>query len=157
MIRGPIDLTPAIEYEIVETRKAIPLSENEGVYVRHLKTGEVKLVRGPNTFLLGEHESFWKKIMEPDVERLLTSQNQGYIPVSQDERGNNRYDRGNVAKKRDYTKAVTFKAPHNAAVQLFDYKSKQSRIVFGPELVLLEPYEDFTLIKLSGGAPKMEN
>ena len=82
MIRGPIDLTPAIQYEIVETRKAIPLSENEGVYVRDLKSGEVKLVRGPNTFLLGEHESFWQKIMEPDVERLLTSQNQGYVPMS---------------------------------------------------------------------------
>lgn len=49
---------------------------------------------------------------------------------------------------------MTFKAPHNAAVQLFDFKKKESRIIFGPELVLLEPYEDFTLIRLSGGAPK---
>jgi major vault protein len=47
--------------------------------------------------------------------------------------------------------AVTFKAPHNSAVQLFDYKNKKSRIVFGPELVMLEPYEEFTLITLSGG------
>lgn len=92
MIRGPIDLTPAIEYDIVERRKAIPLSENEGVYVRDLKSGEVKLVRGPNTFLLGEGQSFWQKIMEPDVERLLTSQNQGYIPVNQDDKGNSRYN-----------------------------------------------------------------
>jgi major vault protein len=29
--------------------------------------------------------------------------------------------------------------------------------VFGPELIMLGPYEDFTLIKLSGGAPKVEN
>jgi major vault protein len=53
--------------------------------------------------------------------------------------------------------AVTFKAPHNSAVQLFDFKNKKSRIVFGPELVMLEPYEEFTLITLSGGHPKQEN
>ena len=59
IIKGPRDLTPAIEYEIVETRKAIPLSGNEGVYVRDLKSGEVKLVRGPKSYLLGEGEAFW--------------------------------------------------------------------------------------------------
>jgi len=46
---------------------------------------------------------------------------------------------------------LTYKAPHNSAVQLYDYKNKISRIVFGPELVMLEPYEEFTLITLSGG------
>jgi major vault protein len=55
------------------------------------------------------------------------------------------------------TQAVTFKAPHNSAVQLFDFKIKASRIIFGPELVMLQPYEDFTLIRLSGGLPKQEN
>lgn len=81
MIRGPIDLPPAIEYEIVQTRKAIPLSENEGVYIRELKSGEVKLVKGPCTFLLGENETFWEKVMEPDAEKILTKSNQGYIPL----------------------------------------------------------------------------
>lgn len=52
--------------------------------------------------------------------------------------------------------AVGYKAPHNSAVLLFDYKNKKSRIVFGPELIMLEPYEEFTLLTLSGGAPKME-
>jgi major vault protein len=53
--------------------------------------------------------------------------------------------------------ALTYKAPHNSAIQLYDYKNKISRIVFGPELVMLEPYEEFTLINLSGGQPKEEN
>lgn len=52
---------------------------------------------------------------------------------------------------------MTYKVPHNAAIQIFDYKHKKSRIVFGPELVMLEPYEDFTVIQLSGGLPKKEN
>lgn len=53
--------------------------------------------------------------------------------------------------------AVGYKAPHNSAVLLFNYKNKKSRIVFGPELIMLEPYEEFTMLTLSGGAPKMEN
>ncbi len=116
MIRGPIDLPPAIEYEIVEDRKAIPLSENEGIYVRDLHTGEVSLIRGPCTFLLGEHQSFWEKIMDPEVEKLLRTSGQGYVPSQLDAKGNLVYNAGQVAIKRDYTRAVTFKAPHNAAV-----------------------------------------
>jgi major vault protein len=121
MIRGPIELTPAIEYDVIENRKAIPLSENEGVYVRDLKTGEVSLVRGPKTFLLGENQSFWEKRMEPEVERLLSTT--GYIPLTEDARGTRgQYVVAPIKKERDFTKAVTYKAPHNAAVQLFDYK-----------------------------------
>lgn len=73
MIRGPIDMIPSTKVEIVEDRKAIPLSENEGVYVRDLQTGEVNLVRGPRTFLLGERQAWWEKPMVADVERLLNS------------------------------------------------------------------------------------
>jgi major vault protein len=28
--------------------------------------------------------------------------------------------------------------------------------VFGPELIILDPYEEFTVITLSGGVPKKE-
>lgn len=52
MIRGPCDFIPPIEIQIVEKRKAIPLAENEGVYVRDIRSGEVKLVKGPITYLL---------------------------------------------------------------------------------------------------------
>lgn len=41
-------------------------------------------------------------------------------------------------------RVVTYRVPHNACVQLFDYRRKHSRIVFGPELVLLQPDEHFT-------------
>lgn len=71
MIKGPLDFIPPIEVMILERRKAIPLSENEGVYVRDLWSGEVKLVRGPRTYLLKEHEEFWEKHVEPAVEQLL--------------------------------------------------------------------------------------
>ena len=37
----------------------------------------------------------------------------------------------------DSSKVVNFQVPHNAAVQIYDFKSKKSRVQFGPELVSL--------------------
>ena len=47
--------------------------------------------------------------------------------------------------------------PHNAAVQIYDYKEKKARVVFGPDLVMLGPDEQFTQLSLSGGKPKKPN
>ena len=58
-----------------------------------------------------------------------------------------------VPKKRDKTKVVTFRASAGSAVQLYDYKSGANRIVFGPELIMLGPYEDISVLALSGGYP----
>ena len=40
--------------------------------------------------------------------------------------------------------------------QLYDFKSGLSRIVFGPSLVMLEPYEEVSILTLSGDVPKVE-
>ena len=81
-----------------------------------------------------------------------------YIPAQSNGKGGVNYQYKQAASIRaDKYRAVTIKAPHNSAIQLFDFKSKISRIVFGPELIMLEPYEEFTLITLSGGQPKQEN
>jgi len=47
MLKGPVDFIPDNEIIVIEKRKAQPLAENEGLYVRDLETGEVKLVKGP--------------------------------------------------------------------------------------------------------------
>ena len=39
MIRGPIEYVPAVEIDVVTKRTAIPLDENEGIYVRDVKSG----------------------------------------------------------------------------------------------------------------------
>ena len=43
MVRGPCEFIPDVEIEIVDRRKALPLDENEGIYVRDIKTGKVIL------------------------------------------------------------------------------------------------------------------
>ena len=41
MIRGPCEYVPSVEVEVSARRKAIPLDENEGIYVRDVKSGRV--------------------------------------------------------------------------------------------------------------------
>lgn len=65
--------------------------------------------------------------------------------------------RPSAGVKRDKTKVVSFRVPHNAAVQIYDYKEKAARVVFGPDLVMLKPDEQFTQLSLSGGKPKRPN
>lgn len=153
LIKGPIDFIPENEIEVIEKRSATPLAENEGIYVRDLWNGQVKLVKGPQTYLLNEYEEVWEKSTSPDIEQLLALNASGvdYIPSSDDGKGGVQYDYRKVKPRQNKYLAMTFKAPHNSAVQLFDFKNKHARIVFGPELIMLEPYEEFTLITLSGG------
>ena len=122
MIRGPCEYVPPVEVEVVSRRTAIPLDANEGVYVRDIRTGKVRAEIG-NTYMLTQDEELWEKTLPPVVEDLIT---QGKDPLSgRSERGGGS-DKG---KARDKTKVVTFRVPHNAAVQIYDYKEKKARYV----------------------------
>ena len=80
--------------------------------------------------MLASHESLWEKPLSDDVELLLG--NNGYIDSTNTTKSVNRN-----ATRKDKTKIVTFRAPHNTAVQVFDFKSKEKRIVYGPGIVIL--------------------
>jgi len=149
MIKGPTEYVPPVEVEVVLKRQAIPLDENEGIYVRDIKTGKVRAIQG-ETYMINQDEELWAKELPPTVESLLAS---GKDPLS--DRANRGQDVG--VKVRDKTKVVTFRVPHNAAVQIYDYKEKKARVIFGPELVMLGPDEQFTQLSLSGGKPKKAN
>jgi len=140
MVEGPCDYVPPVEVEVVEKRKAIPLDENEGIYVRDIKTGKVRAVTG-TAYMLKPNEELWPKDLPKAVEDLLvkdkSSDSESYV--------------------RDKTRVVTYRAPHNSAVQIYDYKEKKSRVVFGPELIMLGPEEHFTVVSLSGDQPKRPN
>lgn len=152
MIRGPTEYVAPVEVEVVTKRVAVPLDENEGIYVRDIKTGRVRAVVG-NTYMLNQDEELWEKNLPPNAEELLVS---GKDPLAD----RNDYMRGRQFSApaqppaRDKTRLVTFRVPHNAAVQVYDYKEKKARVVFGPDLVMLGPDEQFTLLSLSGGKPK---
>lgn len=159
LIKGPCEFIKPLQLQILEERKALPLDENEGIYVRDRNTGEIKTVSG-QTYLLKEFEELWEKELSPQVEDLLHAQTTGVIFSSAqvNQKGEYSYDKGQGSSTRRVRhKIVTFRAPDNSAVQLFDYKNKTKRYVFGPELVKLSPHEEFTVFSLSGKRPKQEN
>jgi len=144
MVYGPCDYIPPIQLEVVEKRTAIPLDTNEGIYVRNISTGSVNAVIG-RSYMLAPNEELWSKELPKVVEDLLRKS------ASRDQ------NEGKSDTERDATRVVSYRVPHNAAVQIYDYKRKQARVVFGPELVMLMPEEQFTVLDLSGGVPKRPN
>uniref|UniRef100_A0A674PNU6 Major vault protein n=1 Tax=Takifugu rubripes TaxID=31033 RepID=A0A674PNU6_TAKRU len=149
MLRGPLEYVPPATVEVVLKRQAIPLDENEGIYVRDIKTGKVRAVIG-HTYMLTQDEELWQKELPANVEALLASPRD---PLA------DRSDRIRTTevKQRDKTRVVSFRVPHNAAVQVYDYREKRARVVFGPEMVMLGPDEQFTVLSLSGDKPKRAN
>ncbi|XP_074552052.1 major vault protein [Halichoeres trimaculatus] len=149
MLRGPIEYVPPAAVEVMLKRQAIPLDENEGIYVRDIKTGKVRAVIG-HTYMLTQDEELWQKELPANVETLIASP---LDPLA------DRSDRTRTgeAKQRDKTRVVSYRVPHNAAVQVYDYREKRARVVFGPEMVMLGPDEQFTVLSLSGDKPKRAN
>jgi len=125
----------------LKKRRAIPLDQNEGIYVRDIKTGQVRAVTA-ESYMLKEYEELWDKVVPSVVEELLLKD------VSRDMK-----EKGRTAQ-RDKTRVITYRTPHNSAVQIYDYKAKKSRVVYGPDLVMLGPDEQFTIQSLSGDVPK---
>ncbi|XP_077591208.1 major vault protein isoform X2 [Stigmatopora nigra] len=150
MLRGPAEYVPPSQVEVVLKRQAIPLDENEGIYVRDMKSGKVRAVIG-QTYMLTQDEELWPKALPANVEALLASPRD---PLA------DRSERGKLEaapQTRDKNLVVSFRVPHNAAVQVYDYREKRARVVFGPERVMLGPDEQFTVLSLSGGRPKRGN
>jgi major vault protein len=136
MIYGPRDYVPPVNVEILETRHTLPLDRNEGIYVRDLKTGKVRAHIG-SSYMLKADEEKWEKDLPSVVEEVLAAA----APTK-------------TSGARDKTRVVAYKAPHNTVVQIFDYKTKAPRVVYGPDLVMLGPEEQFTVLSLSGDKPK---
>ncbi len=52
-------------------RKALPLNENEGIYIRDIQTGQVRSVMGPQAYMLQANEELYEKELMPLVEDIL--------------------------------------------------------------------------------------
>jgi major vault protein len=109
MIRGPTEYVPPVEVEVLSTRRAIPLDDNEGIYVRDVRSGKVRAVVA-QTYMLKESEELWEKDLTPNVEALVLAAKD---PADVDAR-----PRGGAAKPREKTRVVTYRVPHNAAMQV---------------------------------------
>ena len=144
LVQGPRSYIPSVEVTILDRRNRIFLSENEGIYVRDIHSGSVKMVSN-TSYILEAHEELWEKELPVDVQLLLQANGTYHVnspPV--------------LRKDFDFSKVITFTVPHNSVTQVFDYKSKKNKLVFGPALIKLEPHEQFTVLEFSGDNPKQE-
>ena len=55
-----------------------------------------------------------------------------------------------ILKGRDRTRVVTYRCPGSTACQVYNYQRRTARVVFGPDLVVLGPHENFNVLSLSG-------
>uniref|UniRef100_A0A1I8FLM9 PHB domain-containing protein n=1 Tax=Macrostomum lignano TaxID=282301 RepID=A0A1I8FLM9_9PLAT len=160
MIRGPASTCRPWRWRSSASGPPSRWTLTEGIYVRDIKTGQHSpspSPTGPLRLRRDLHaepdEELWEKQLPPAVEALLVKQKD---PMP------DRFERSKAAeapesKPRDRTRTVSLRVPHNAAVQIYDYKAKVARVVFGPEMVMLNPDEQFTQLSLSGGKPKKPN
>lgn len=146
LLTGPLEYIPHASVRVqrdkngAEKRKRIVLADGEGVYVRNCNTGEVRAVIG-EAFMLAAHEELWEKELPKVVEEKLQRQGDSHTAYME--------KRGVVAK-RDKTRVVRYVIPHNAITQVYDYKKRTQRTIFGPDAVLLGPDEEFSVLSLSG-------
>jgi major vault protein len=149
MVYGPVEYITPVQVQLIQRRQSIALDKNEGVYVRDETSGEVRAVIG-QAYMLKANETLWEKEIPAIVEDLLNRPGGMKHTIKDGEAGA-------AASKRIKNRVVRFNVQHNAAVQIFDYKKKTPRIVFGPDLVMLAPDEQFTILSLSGDKPKIPN
>lgn len=132
MIKGPVSYAPPVEAEVIERREAIILEKNQGIYVRNLETGDVRIVKD-QTYMLTSQEILAEKVFEDRLEKLI-----------------------DPTGSRDKTRAVTIVLEHNEAIHIYKEKDNSSRVVLGPNVVMLEFDEHATINILSGKTPKVE-
>ena len=84
---------------------------------------------------MNQEEELWSKSLPEQVEKLL-SEAQNPLVGREIMRGDVKTVKG---APRDKTRCVTYQVPHNAAVQVYDYKSKQARWVLNCDVQILLP------------------
>jgi major vault protein len=134
IINGPLKFIPGVEIRIIEKRQKIPLDKHEGIYIRNIKTGKLFKHIG-SSYFLSPDEELWEKELSENIERI--------------------YLRDQNLKIRNKSRIVSYSCPFNCIMQIYNLKTKTNRIIFGPDLAVLDPEEEFTLMSLSGKTPKV--
>ena len=134
MINGPLKFIPGVEIKIIEKRQKIPLDKNEGIYIRNIKSGKLFKHTG-SSYFLNPDEVLWEKQLPENIEII-------YLIDSN-------------LSVRDKSRIVSYRCPFNSIMQIYNLKTKSNRIIFGPDLAILDPEEEFTLMTLSGKTPKV--
>ncbi|OAF70080.1 Major vault protein [Intoshia linei] len=153
LIKGPCVYTPKKDVEIVTIRETHSMNENEGIYVRDLRTGQVRAISG-TSYMLTEYEELASKFMPAFIEACLYKNRWDEKGEEESKRTVQKSEDKYCVIKRKNHEIISYHVPQNSVVQLYELQSNNVRIVFGPNHIVLKPHEQFKYISLSGGMPK---
>lgn len=158
LFKGPGAYQPNIYVKIKDKRKAMPLGAGEGIYIKDVTSGKIRAHIG-STYMLQAHEELWDKPLTPEMEELNAMSKLGIAYVPPKIVGDKLVYVGPDIKdfKRVKHEVITYPLGENMATQLYDFKTKKSKVIFGPKLIMLEPEQTISVQSLSGGRPKIEN
>ena len=157
IVRGPRTYVPSEKVLIHKEIVALSLGQGEGLYVRDLRSGKVSLVQGPCQFMPEAHQELHEKRLSPDAEALLGLAPPLPAPALAAVEGKEaKAVRPALASSErvDRTRAIVLRIEDNTAVLINDFETNHARVEFGPAKVMLRPYEDVTVLDLSGSTPK---
>ncbi|KAL0484707.1 major vault protein [Acrasis kona] len=132
-VKGPALHFPNPNEEIVGTFDAINIGENEAVYIQNTDTSELKLVKGPTSYML--------EVNEKEYNKELSAEECSAIDAS----------------SATSSRAYSINIQKNEIVAITDYRSNKEKYILGPVCHILEPHEGVRVVKISGGIPKVEN
>ncbi|RKH11877.1 hypothetical protein D7V97_10050 [Corallococcus sp. CA053C] len=152
IVRGPRTYVPSEKVLIHREIAALSLGQGEGLYVRDLRSGKVSLVQGPCQFMPEAHQELHEKRLSQDAEALLGLSPPPAAPDGKEARAPRPHS--TVGERGDRTRAIVLRIEDNTAVLINDFETNHARVEFGPAKVMLRPYEDVTVLDLSGSTPK---
>lgn len=121
--------------------EAVGIDQKSGIYVRDLKTGEVRLVRGKQSYLVDpRREARVQRVVPSKLWNLWVAEGEPHKAVQP----------GSPAVTTPWALSVTI--PHQAAVLVTSASGR--RVVEGPGVALLEYDEALVAMRLSTGKPK---
>jgi major vault protein len=153
IVRGPRTYVPNEKVLILKEIVALSLGQGEGLYVRDLRSGKVSLVQGPCQFMPEAHQELHEKRLSAEAEALLgLSPPQAAPQAAADAKAPR--PAASSSERIDRTRAIVLRIEDNTAVLINDFETNHARVEFGPAKVMLRPYEDVTVLDLSGSTPK---
>ncbi len=129
VIKGPIKYIPHKYVNIIKNITEISLAEHSGIYIKNTQTGKIRLEKGSQTIMLNPYEETWKKTYTKSEIKAIKFKD-GF----------------------DKTRAHPLWVLENEVTKIMS--EKEQKIIFGPKVILLEPYERPFIMSIAGGTPK---
>jgi major vault protein len=131
IIEGPATYIPHKYSQVEKKVHSTALGPEEGVYVKNIRTGEIRLEQGPKTIMLSPIEEYYEK--------EYTTREFQALKLDED--------------LLEAEKAIPLRLLKSEAMMITS--GEKQRVEFGPKIILLKPFEKPYIMSISGETPKV--